>query len=326
MKIFMSFIVFLSTFFTSTVLASPHLVFRAASSGDVEGMIHLFQSGADLNFQNELGQTPLHLATIAGNRALLRYLLANGSSPRALNSKGQSIFHLAVIHGHHDLLGDLIELGIFNYNFQDANGNTVLHLALMHSNFNGLARLLAAGVRLQDAVDSTGATAAHLAASSGDLKSLIFFVEHGVDINVLDSLGDTLLHAAASNGQDDIVNYLITSRGFDFDVQNIMGDTPMHLAVDFCHVPTVQLLLSLGAKPFTRNSIGDSPIERAKDGGFADVEDLFCIYELGRPAERDLGMYYRRDSAVSTSTADFGVFNVQKENLRCNPKVVESRR
>lgn len=54
-------------------------------------------------------QTPLHLAAITAQPALVKLLLAHGASPMVLDRNGQTALHLACEHGSLQCLQELLE-------------------------------------------------------------------------------------------------------------------------------------------------------------------------------------------------------------------------
>jgi hypothetical protein len=51
----------------------------------------------------------------------------------------------------------------------------------------------------------------------------------GVDVNAVDTMGQTALHYAAYNRRDQMVQFLI-DRGAELEVKNVYGETPLWLA------------------------------------------------------------------------------------------------
>lgn len=54
-------------------------------------------------------QTPLHLAVITGQPALVKLLLSHGASPMVLDRNGQTALHLACEHGCLRCLQEMLE-------------------------------------------------------------------------------------------------------------------------------------------------------------------------------------------------------------------------
>ena len=81
-----------------------------------------------------------------------------------------------------------------------------------------------------------------------------------IDVNKLDSLGQTALHWAAASGYPTTCELLL-SRGADPSIQDKSGETALHKAAWRGSVECVQVLLAHGASPEVRNSQGQSPLD-----------------------------------------------------------------
>jgi ankyrin repeat protein len=101
----------------------------------------LFESGADLNHQDDTGETPLHAALSKANRwkytPLVKWLLASGADPHRVTIPGR-------------------ETGAFMRDCR-TKGETPLHRAAAFGNEEDIEALLAAGAEI-DAKDANGDT------------------------------------------------------------------------------------------------------------------------------------------------------------------------
>ena len=73
-----------------------------------------------VNKKDEEGYTPLHLAVIGGQRAVVELLLARGAAPNSLDNEQHSAVHWAVVCGEVEILRQLQAAGadirsIFQY-------------------------------------------------------------------------------------------------------------------------------------------------------------------------------------------------------------------
>ena len=68
---------------------NPLHVYLTCCESD-EHILDLFiKSGADINWQNEFGCTPLHYAYMYTNNKLIKILLAKGANPNIIDLKGK---------------------------------------------------------------------------------------------------------------------------------------------------------------------------------------------------------------------------------------------
>ena len=89
------------------------------------------------------------------------------------------------------------------------------------------------------------------------------FLDHGVDVNAPDALGDTALMAAVRTGRQDRVQLLL-NRGADVNAQSRMGRTALRLAVEAEDGAMVKLLLARGADRKMGDGVGISLLSEAR--------------------------------------------------------------
>lgn len=93
-----------------------------------ESLLMLLGKGADLNARSKDGETPLHSAVRAGNRAGIEVLLAGSAAIDLPNNDGDTPLLLAVKLGRDEIAAVLIRNGA-DVNARDKNGLTALHYA-----------------------------------------------------------------------------------------------------------------------------------------------------------------------------------------------------
>ncbi|XP_076001640.1 protein phosphatase 1 regulatory subunit 12C isoform X2 [Genypterus blacodes] len=79
--------------------------------------------------------------------------------------------------------------------------------------------------------NADGITALHQACIDGSAEMVSFLLEHGANVNQVDSEGWTPLHVAASCGHPDIAEFLI-QEGASLSAVNCDGDVPLDIALD----------------------------------------------------------------------------------------------
>ncbi|XP_008572109.1 PREDICTED: LOW QUALITY PROTEIN: NF-kappa-B inhibitor alpha [Galeopterus variegatus] len=143
---------------------------------------------AFLNFQNNLQQTPLHLAVITNQPEIAEALLEAGCDPELRDFRGNTPLHLACEQGCLASVGVLTQtcttqhlhsiLQATNY-----NGHTCLHLASIHGYLGIVELLVSLGADVNAQEPCNGRTALHLAVDlqNPDLVSLL--LKCGADVN-----------------------------------------------------------------------------------------------------------------------------------------------
>eukprot|EP01098_Paradermamoeba_levis_P008930 TRINITY_DN3687_c0_g1_i1.p1 TRINITY_DN3687_c0_g1~~TRINITY_DN3687_c0_g1_i1.p1 ORF type:complete len:149 (-),score=46.69 TRINITY_DN3687_c0_g1_i1:114-527(-) len=102
------------------------------------------------------------------------------------------------------------------------------------------------------------------AAKRSNEEILLEQLAAGVNINTIDTLGNTALHWAASGGHEDTVEILL-DRGAKVNPQNNSGDTPLHLAAWRNHPEACAVLVKGGADRNVKNKEGKTPLQLARN-------------------------------------------------------------
>ncbi|KAJ8275372.1 hypothetical protein COCON_G00099970 [Conger conger] len=206
-------------------------------------LIELFPKEV-LDIQNNLYQTPLHLATYLDSPAVVQRLLQKQAG-------------LAL---------------------QDQEGNTALHVACQQgrSECATLITSLAPPRLLRVAMETQnwrGQTCLHLATQRRNLRMVKLLLKKGAQLNVQDGTsGKTALHLAVEL-QDVELARLLLNRGANVDAAMFNGCTALHLAVGRHHGPTTRLLCQSGADRMLKNTEDETALDLA-DGN----ENILAIF------------------------------------------------
>ena len=150
-------------------------LYDAAERGWAEAIRRLLNEGAEINWQNSAGWTPLMIAAAEKHLEAVELLLAAKADPNIRNNYGRTALMFAVIYGQNDIV----------------------------------ARLLAAGAN-PDLVpfDQSGWTALIAAAARGHARTVQLLLQSGADPNIRARNGQTALELARSEGHEDVVRIL----------------------------------------------------------------------------------------------------------------------
>jgi len=135
----------------------------------------LLQNGANIKKEDREGRTPLHIATMWGNKKVVKVLLEAGADPNKADKEGETSVHKASYEGHAEVLKLL---------------------------------LAAPGVKVNK-VDNEGRTPLWEASFLGKTDIVAMLLKMGADANKADQDGDTPLYVAAKNGNTAVVKMLL---------------------------------------------------------------------------------------------------------------------
>ena len=218
------------------------LISLAATYGDADSIQALIDGGSSVNVVNALGQTPLHsVAAMGGDRfgrhqdeksielftKAMRTLLAAKADPNAKNKRGQTPLALAASRDFFaavELLVDRTD----ELDFELAGGS-LLHWAAQNGMVKTSERLLETKKVDVNAIDSNGQSPLQVAAQNGDSKVIELLIANNANLDFLDNDGATALLLAASGGKSDVVKKLIAG-GADTKKLDSSGHSALHLA------------------------------------------------------------------------------------------------
>lgn len=101
------------------------------------------------------------------------------------------------------------------------------------------------------------------AANSNDIDTVRRLLEDDIDPCAADDKGRTALHFSSCNGNEGIVQLLL-SYGADPNQRDSLGNTPLHLAACTNHVPVITTLLRGGARVDALDRAGRTPLHLAR--------------------------------------------------------------
>ncbi|CAM9229709.1 unnamed protein product, partial [Choristocarpus tenellus] len=109
----------------------------AASAGDVGIVELLLRNGAKVNVEDNLGSTPLNRAAVAGHLQVLAILLDHGSDPEHLDDISGTALHAAARRNHSSCCKLLLSRGA-DADVSNGIGNRPLHMAAAEGGMSAL--------------------------------------------------------------------------------------------------------------------------------------------------------------------------------------------
>jgi ankyrin repeat protein len=190
----------------------------------------LIEQGANVNdCDNQLGVTPLHCAVNRGHEEMVELLLEHNVDFNAPCKKGNTALHVAAEQGHRKIIRTLLHRRI-NSRTPNQYGATALQLAVGTAYDEATVPLLIKSRFDMDVQNTiTGNTALHLAVELKRPRILLFLVEKGASMSVLNREGITPLQLACRIDNCEAVSLLL-ERGAKLEDRSSHGDTALHIA------------------------------------------------------------------------------------------------
>jgi uncharacterized protein len=149
---------------------------RAVEQDDLVEAKHYISGGIPVDFHFDGGQTPLMVATSAGNVAMVSYLLHEGANPNARDEHAYTALHWAAFYGHRSVAVSLIKNGA-DVNVMQRNKGTPLGMAVLRGHLELVELLLICKANPNLAGDSGTPLSFAVARDSLPLKAML--LEYG---------------------------------------------------------------------------------------------------------------------------------------------------
>ncbi|XP_020277894.1 uncharacterized protein LOC109851830 isoform X2 [Pseudomyrmex gracilis] len=167
----------------------PAMLNAAVIRRDTVKLESLKGYGADISQPNADGRTALHIACCEGDIHVARHLLKMGANVHVKDRFDRTPLTDAIEYDHHDIIKMLLHCGAH------LHGNALLIgekmcVAAATGNTKRLQSYLIAGVDLSQK-NVSGCTPLHFASLHNHAETIAFLLEHGVDPNSVDMLGQT---------------------------------------------------------------------------------------------------------------------------------------
>lgn len=196
-------------------------------------LIQLFPTEV-LDIQNNLYQSPLHLATYLNLTGVVKSLVEKRASLELQDHDGNTALHVACQHGQmlcatemtrdvsHSKLAPVLET-------QNWRGLACLHLAALNRQHLIMKHLIKKGADLNIQEGTSGKTPLHLAVELHDIASVQLLLGKGAYVDAAMFNGCTPLHLAVGR-QDAVIADLLCQSGADTMLRNMEDETALDLA------------------------------------------------------------------------------------------------
>ncbi|WP_338405961.1 ankyrin repeat domain-containing protein [Wolbachia endosymbiont (group A) of Longitarsus flavicornis] len=232
----------------------------------------------NIEVQDKLGRTPLHLAAKAGDLSKINLLCDDyNANIEAQDNFGYTPIFFATQSGKLNVVSLVLYYGA-NINAQDMYGSTPLHYAAQEGNLGMIQLLLSRCARIE-LLDRNNWTPILFAARESKWSAVELLVSKGAKFNNEITYQGTPLHFAVQEGNLGMVKFLI-DQGANIESQDDYNKKPLHLAVRVNRLDIVKFLLDKHANIEARDMDGDIPLELAIQSGYKDIEEVLRQAQL----------------------------------------------
>jgi ankyrin repeat protein len=257
----------------------------AIRAGDVPG----------LSLKRAANSHEIHDLARDGNLAMVRALLKDSPSlVSSRNSLGDTPLHSAVASGQKEM-AELLLANRAEVNAKNIYGSTPLHYAADYDH-KDVAELLLANKADVNAEDDNGNTPLDVAVAKGhkDMVELLPPPQNGGQDRSTQSAANlkgpgsqylptgpseiqmpaSQIHSAARQGNLGKVKLLLGDHPALVSSKDSLGDTPLHSAAEGGHKDVAELLLANKSEVNAKNNYGSTPLHYAADYDHKDVAEL----------------------------------------------------
>ena len=251
-------------------------IMAAASQGHIETVKFLADKGASLEKKDKNDQTIIHLAAQNNQDEVITAILDLESTPKdfMVNENDQldnTPLHLACSAGHLESVKVLIQAGAESDN-KNEDEKTPFHMAAERGHVDVVEYILNNDKNAKNDCDEDDNTALHLAASNKMTNTVEMLLEFGSDVRKRNNKDWTPLDCAAASGSYNCVLKILEA-GSDLDPMDKKQTTPLHLTAIHGHAHVTRLLMEWGAKIEIENTDGKNALELAIEHGHKVVAE-----------------------------------------------------
>ena len=238
----------------------------AAARRNIDGVKYFLTKGFKIDEKFEDGESLIHLAGAIGDVDFLKYVIENGADVNATSNRGSTALNNAVFSGNIDAIAFLMDNGaviapVVCKESACASSITPLHQATWRAP-DVLEYFINRGVNI-NILDNNYKTALHSAFAGDSIRSIKLLLDAKINVNQQDENGMTALHVGVKRGKVDGIQLLMKYNP-DVNITNVSGRTPLHYAAIKGNNEIIDLLLKANADDNIKDIKGNSSLDLAK--------------------------------------------------------------
>ena len=178
---------------------------KQVDENNLEKVLHLLlEANNDINYRDESGVTPLHVALRNRNNRLAEILLLHGADPSVTDENLKTGLHYASQTCNSEIT-DVILKHKPDVGCKDCKGETVLHYFARNNDAENALKILKFNEKersiLINSTNGKGKTALHIAALNGSVQFMEILINNGngIDCSLEDNDGQTPLQQCISS-------------------------------------------------------------------------------------------------------------------------------
>ncbi len=218
----------------------------AIVADDMDRVRYLLRHGAQIDFRDGEGNTPLINATRFNYADVATYLIEHNADVKQADRTNWTPLMFAAWVNNPELVALLIHHGA-GLETRDADGLTPLAIASQNGKVEAAQVLVEGGADVNAPVAKGGYTPLMLAAVSGSTDLANALLKHGARVNAVNSGGVTALMIAAAGNHSGVAELLLKS-GADINVRTEDGRTALSIAQANNNEPLIKLLQGAGQR------------------------------------------------------------------------------
>ncbi|HEY3852733.1 MAG TPA: quinoprotein dehydrogenase-associated putative ABC transporter substrate-binding protein [Steroidobacteraceae bacterium] len=213
---------------------------NAIVADDMDRVRYLLRHGAQIDFRDGEGNTPLINATRFGYADVATYLIEHKADVKQADRTNWTPLMFAAWTDDPGLVTMLIHHGS-GLEKKDADGLTPLAIASQNGKVEAAQVLVDAGADVNAPVAKGGYTPLMLASISGSTDLADALIKHGAQVNAVNSGGVTALMIAAAGNHSGVAALLLKA-GADINARSEDGRTALSIAQANNNEPVIRLL------------------------------------------------------------------------------------